>query len=79
MTKIKILGATMILYVAVAMPALAQEANSTHLRRAHNELGAPFHASARIRPSLRIDDANWSQRDPSRVGSEDAEFRPASS
>jgi hypothetical protein len=79
MTKIKMLGTTIILSVAVAMPALAQETNSTHLRRAHNELSAPFHANARIRPSSRIDDAVWSQRDPSRVGSEDAEFRPASS
>jgi hypothetical protein len=69
----------MILSVTVTMPAFAQGANSTHLRRAHNELSAPLHANARIRPSSRIDDAVWSQRDPSRVGSEDAEFRPASS
>ena len=77
MTKIKIAGATMILSVAVAMPAFAQEASSTHLRRAHNELSAPFQANARIRPSSRIDYANWSQRDPSRVGGEDADFRPS--
>ena len=80
MTKIKIAGATMILSVAVAMPAFAQEASSTNLRRAHNELSGPFHASARTRPWSRINSgAGSSERDPSRVGSEDAEFRPASS
>jgi hypothetical protein len=77
LTKIKILGATMILSVTVAMPAFAQGAGSTHLRRAHNELSEPFHASTRTRAWSRIDIAGSSERDPSRVGGEDAEFRPA--
>jgi hypothetical protein len=68
----------MILSVAVvAMPAFAQAASSTHLRRAHNELSEPFRANARIRPWSRIDNAGSSERDRSRVGSEDAEFHPA--
>jgi hypothetical protein len=79
LTKIKVLGATMILSVAVAMPAFAQEVSSTHLRRAYNQLSGPFQASPRVRNWSTIDNAGSRERDPSRVGGEDADFRPASS
>ena len=79
LTKIKILGATIILSVAIALPACAQEAGSTHLRRAHNELSEPFQAIPRARPTPTIDSAGRSERDPSRVGGENPDLHPSSS
>jgi len=79
LSKIKIFGATMILSVAVAVPAFAQEVSSTHLRRAYNQLSGPFQASPRLPNWSTIDNAGSRERDPSQVGGEDADFRPASS
>jgi len=79
LTKIKIQGAAIILSVTVALPACAQEAGSTHLRRAHNELSEPFQVTPRARPTSTIDSVGRSERDPSRVGGENADLHPASS
>jgi len=79
MTKIKILGATIILSVTVALPAFAQDTQTTHLRRARNELSEPVHAAPRAQTSEKIENAGPSEKDPSRVGGADADFRPASS
>ena len=79
MTKIKILGATIILSVTVALPAYAQEARSTHLRRAYNALSDPFQATPRARPTSTIDSVGRSERDPSRVGGENPDLHPVSS
>ena len=75
MTKVKLLGTAIILSVAVVLPALAQDARSTHLRRAHNESRELFVPS----PRARIDNAGPTLRDPARIGGEDADLRPASS
>ena len=77
MTKIKIFGATIILSVTVALPAFAQDARTTHLRRAHNELSEPLQTSRRAQVSEKIENAGPSEKDPSRIGGEDPDFHPA--
>ncbi len=76
MTKVKILGTAIILSVAVVLPALAQDARSTHLRRAHNEARELLVTSPRVQ---RIDNSGPALRDPARIGGEDADLHPASS
>jgi hypothetical protein len=78
LTQIKIIPATIILSAMVALPALAQDARSTHLRRAHNELSEPFQTSPRSQANVRLENASLIERDPSRVGGADADFHPAS-
>jgi hypothetical protein len=79
MTKIKLLGATIILSATAALPALAQDAHTAHLRRAHNELSEPLRASPRAQTGERIEGAGPSEKDPSRIGGADADYHPASS
>ena len=78
LTKIKIIPATIILSVTVALPALAQDARNKHLRRVNDELSEPFQTSARSQASVRIENASLSERDSSRVGGADADFHPPS-
>jgi hypothetical protein len=79
MTKIKLLGATIILSATFALPALAQDGRATHLRRVHNELSGQIQTSPRAQTSGRIENAGPSESDPSRIGGADADFHPASS
>jgi hypothetical protein len=76
MTKVKILGTAIILSVAVVLPALAEDARSTHLRRAHNEARELLVTSPRVQ---RIDNSGPALRDPARIGGADADLHPASS
>jgi len=79
MTKIKLLGATIILSSTFALPALAQDARTIHLRRAQNELSGQIQTSPRVQTSGRIENAGPSESDPSRIGGADPDFHPASS
>jgi hypothetical protein len=79
MNKIKTLSAMTILSVSIVTPVFAQDLSPTHLRRAHNELTEPFQAIFRTARRAKIESIGSTQRDPSRVGGEDAELHPASS
>ena len=76
MTTVKALGTAIILSVTAVLPALAQDARSTHLRRAHNESRELFMTSPRLQ---RIDNTGPILRDRARIGGEDADLHPASS
>ena len=81
MSKIKTLS-VMILLISVVTPVFAQDQNPTRLRRAYDqgsEDSGPFHASRRARQRSNIDNIGSGQVDPSRVGGEDPDLRPASS
>ena len=81
MSKIKTLSA-MILLISVVTPVFAQDQNPTRLRRAYDQWSddsGPFHAGRRARQRPNIDNIGPGQVDPSRVGGEDADLRPASS
>jgi hypothetical protein len=82
MSEIKTLSA-MIFLISGATPVFAQDQNSTRLRRAYDQWsddsGPSFHAGRRARQRPNIDSIGPGQVDPSRVGGEDADLRPASS
>jgi hypothetical protein len=81
MSKIKTLSA-MILLISVVTPVFAQDQSPTRLRRAYDQWSddsGPFQASRRARQRSNIDNIGSGQGDPSRVGGEDPDFRPASS
>jgi hypothetical protein len=91
MSKMKALGAAIILSAAVATPVFAQDAGAigpearyglelqpvTNYREAYNQSGASFHARPLTNEERRnIEDFGFSGRDPSRVGGEDAWLHP---
>ena len=91
MTKIKTLGAVIILTAAVAAPAFAQDAGKlgrgshhgqayeqSNYRGAYNQLGgAPYDAAPQTPDEMRNrDNFGFSGRDPSRVGGEDPDLNP---
>ena len=92
MTKIKTLGAVIILTAAVAAPAFAQDAGQvgrashhgrtyeqSNYRGAYNQLsGAPYDAAPQTPEEMRNrDNFGFSGRDPSRVGGEAPNLNPA--
>jgi hypothetical protein len=92
MTKMKTLGAVIILTAAVAAPVFAQDAgklgrgsnhgqayDQSNYRGAYNQLnGAPFDAAPQTPEEMRNrDNFGFSGRDPSRVGGEAPNLNPA--
>ncbi|MGD0851344.1 hypothetical protein [Bradyrhizobium sp.] len=89
MTKFKTLSAVMILSAAIATPVFAQDADvqqpspATHVRShdrsnyrsAYNQSNAAVYAAPRR--DADTEDFGFSGRDPSRVGGEDPDLRPA--
>ncbi len=92
MTKMKTLGAVIILAAAIAAPAFAQDAgqlgrvshhgrayDQSNYRGAYNQLnGAPFDAAPQTPEEIRNrENFGFSGRDPSRVGGEAPNLNPA--
>jgi hypothetical protein len=93
MTKMKMLGAVIILSAAVATPVFAQDAgvvgpgshhgrahDQSNYRGAYNQLnGAPYDAAPQTRDELiNRENFGFSGRDPSRVGGENPNLNPPS-
>ena len=86
MTKMKALGAALILSAAVVTPVFAQHAGAIEPGNryglesqvvTYNRSGAPFYARPLTNEERRnIEDFGFSGRDPSRVGGEDAWLHP---
>jgi hypothetical protein len=85
-TKVKTLGAVMILSAAVATPAFAHATKHgraydvTNLRRAYNHVVVPSHATPQGEVNLENlsrENFGFSGRDPSRPGGWDPDLNPS--
>jgi hypothetical protein len=82
MTKMKMLGAVIILSAAVGTPVFAQDAGvrgKPGSRGAYNQLNGPSHAATRTRDRWNPQHYGTVERDPSIPGGEDTTLRAPSS
>lgn len=85
MTKLKALGALIILSAAVATPAFAQPAHHgraydrSNYRGAYNQLNGPSYAAPQTEFGRNRENFGFSGRDLSRVGGEDPSLNPSGS